>query len=203
MDAASTDRHPWRRLHMRLHDIPRSGELHRNGRGSVSGRRSSLLVIAGVGLLPPVNGVLEVGEVLPGRLRRINAIARRVDRGFDELHLGDIAREVWKNRAHLYPHNQLCADGAADQWIVARDARRAMDAKPLREELRSILRSGSDVLVHCRGGLGRAGTIAARLLVELGMKPATAIASVRAVRPGAIETSDQEKFVLNIGTVRK
>ena len=32
------------------------------------------------------------------------------------------------------------------------------------EELRSILRSGSDVLVHCRGGLGRAGTIAARTL---------------------------------------
>jgi len=30
------------------------------------------------------------------------------------------------------------------------------------ESLRSILRSGSDVLVHCRGGLGRAGTIAAR-----------------------------------------
>jgi ADP-ribosyl-[dinitrogen reductase] hydrolase len=27
------------------------------------------------------------------------------------------------------------------------------------EELRSILRNGSDVLVHCRGGLGRAGTI--------------------------------------------
>jgi ADP-ribosyl-[dinitrogen reductase] hydrolase len=69
------------------------------------------------------------------------------------------------------------------------------------EELRSILRSGSDVLVHCRGGLGRAGTIAARLLVELGMDPATAIASV--VRPGAIETSDQEKFVLNFGTARK
>ena len=39
------------------------------------------------------------------------------------------------------------------------------------EELRSILRRGSDVLVHCRGGLGRAGTIAARLLIELGMEP--------------------------------
>ena len=71
------------------------------------------------------------------------------------------------------------------------------------EELRSILRRGSDVLVHCRGGLGRAGTIAARLLVELGMEPTKAIASVRAVRPGAIETSDQEKFVLGIGTARK
>ena len=71
------------------------------------------------------------------------------------------------------------------------------------EELRSILRRGSDVLVHCRGGLGRAGTIAARLLIELGMEPPKAIASVRAVRPGAIETSDQEKFVLGIGTARK
>jgi ADP-ribosyl-[dinitrogen reductase] hydrolase len=71
------------------------------------------------------------------------------------------------------------------------------------EELRSILRGGSSVLVHCRGGVGRAGTIAARLLVELGMEPARAIASVRAVRPGAIETSDQEKFVLNIGAARK
>ena len=30
------------------------------------------------------------------------------------------------------------------------------------EEVRSLLRGGRDVLVHCRGGLGRAGTIAAR-----------------------------------------
>jgi len=37
-------------------------------------------------------------------------------------------------------------------------------------KLRSILRSGSGVLVHCRGGLGRAGTIAARLLIELGVE---------------------------------
>ena len=71
------------------------------------------------------------------------------------------------------------------------------------EELRSMLRRRLDVLVHCRGGLGRAGTIAARLLVELGMEPTKAIASVRAVRPGAIETSDQEKFVLGIGAARK
>jgi ADP-ribosyl-[dinitrogen reductase] hydrolase len=56
------------------------------------------------------------------------------------------------------------------------------------QELRAMLRRRLDVLVHCRGGLGRAGTIAARLLVELGMQPAKAIASVRAVRPGAIES---------------
>jgi ADP-ribosyl-[dinitrogen reductase] hydrolase len=71
------------------------------------------------------------------------------------------------------------------------------------EELRSILRSKLDVLVHCRGGLGRAGTIAARLLVELGMEPKTAIKNVRAVRPGAIETRDQEKFIMGISTAQK
>jgi ADP-ribosyl-[dinitrogen reductase] hydrolase len=71
------------------------------------------------------------------------------------------------------------------------------------EELRSILRRGGDVLIHCRGGLGRAGTISARLLIELGMAPATAIKRVRKVRPGAIETRAQEEYVLDIGRPRK
>ena len=66
-------------------------------------------------------------------------------------------------------------------------------------ELRTVLRNGRDVLVHCRGGLGRAGMIGARLLIETGMEPTTAISRVRAVRPGAIETREQEKYVLSIG----
>jgi ADP-ribosyl-[dinitrogen reductase] hydrolase len=61
--------------------------------------------------------------------------------------------------------------------------------------LRSRLRHGFDILIHCKGGLGRAGTIAARLLVEQGMAPQDAIRDVRAVRPGAIETSAQERYV--------
>jgi ADP-ribosyl-[dinitrogen reductase] hydrolase len=63
------------------------------------------------------------------------------------------------------------------------------------EGLRARLRDGFGVLVHCKGGLGRAGTIAARLLVELGVEPAEAIRAVRAVRPGAIETEAQEAHV--------
>jgi ADP-ribosyl-[dinitrogen reductase] hydrolase len=63
-------------------------------------------------------------------------------------------------------------------------------------ELRALLREGRDVLIHCRGGRGRAGTIGARLLVELGMTPAAAIACVRTARPGAIETAEQENHVL-------
>lgn len=62
-------------------------------------------------------------------------------------------------------------------------------------ELLELLRAGRRVLVHCRGGLGRAGTIGARLLVELGVAPDDAIRRVRAARPGAIETAAQERYV--------
>lgn len=62
-------------------------------------------------------------------------------------------------------------------------------------ELRRLLGEGSSIAVHCRGGLGRTGMIAARLLVELGTEPGAAIARVREARPAAIETDEQEAFV--------
>ena len=65
----------------------------------------------------------------------------------------------------------------------------------LSARLRSLLARGMRILVHCRGGLGRAGTVAARLLVEGGVPADASIAAVRAVRPGAIETSTQEDWV--------
>lgn len=58
------------------------------------------------------------------------------------------------------------------------------------------LHDGARVLVHCRGGLGRAGTVAALLLVGCGVTPPEAIRRVRAARPGAIETKAQEQAVL-------
>jgi ADP-ribosyl-[dinitrogen reductase] hydrolase len=64
--------------------------------------------------------------------------------------------------------------------------------------LHSLLLAGERVLVHCRGGLGRAGTVAAQLLVELGVPPQEAIERVRAARPGAIETAEQERYVLDL-----
>ena len=60
---------------------------------------------------------------------------------------------------------------------------------------RARLDAGEKLLVHCRGGLGRAGTIAALMLVECGESPAAAISRVRAARPGAIETAGQESWV--------
>ena len=69
------------------------------------------------------------------------------------------------------------------------------------EELRNRLRAGFDIVVHCKGGLGRAGMIAARLMVELGVPAAESIAEVRRVRPGAIETQAQLAYVMGHGPV--
>lgn len=60
------------------------------------------------------------------------------------------------------------------------------------------LREGGSVVVHCRGGLGRAGMVAAMLLVTMGEEPRRAIERVRAVRPGAVETPEQEEYVFRL-----
>jgi atypical dual specificity phosphatase len=55
----------------------------------------------------------------------------------------------------------------------------------------SAVSAGERVAIHCAAGLGRSGTVAACYLVELGQQWKGAIESIRAVRPGAIETAEQ------------
>ncbi len=62
-------------------------------------------------------------------------------------------------------------------------------------EVLAALRGGHTVVVHCRGGIGRSGTVAAACLVALGGEPALAIERVRAARVGAVEHESQEQWV--------
>lgn len=64
-----------------------------------------------------------------------------------------------------------------------------------RPSLHQTLREGGRIVIHCKGGLGRTGLLAARILVEFGMPPDEAIKQVRHARPGAIETIEQESYV--------
>lgn len=56
---------------------------------------------------------------------------------------------------------------------------------------------GGKILIHCKGGFGRTGTVAALILMECGHHAEDAIAECRAARSGAIENDVQENFLLN------
>ena len=62
--------------------------------------------------------------------------------------------------------------------------------------LRRRLASGERIVLHCRGGLGRTGTVGARLLIESGVSPEEAIRRIRGTRAGTIENDKQEAYVL-------
>lgn len=64
--------------------------------------------------------------------------------------------------------------------------------------LDDCLLKGGKVLFHCRGGLGRSGLVAAKMLVRTGLAPVEAIAHVRKARTGAIETSEQENYIKSL-----
>lgn len=78
----------------------------------------------------------------------------------------------------------------------APDARFEKGWRVSRGRVLGHLAVGGRVLVHCRGGLGRAGTVAACMLIESGFAAEEAVYRVRRARPGVIETSGQMQFVL-------
>lgn len=73
-------------------------------------------------------------------------------------------------------------------------------ARELCGRLLGLLGEGERVLIHCIGGWGRSGTIAAALLIHEGLGPNRAIAAVREARsPRCVESWQQEKFLLEYG----
>ena len=64
--------------------------------------------------------------------------------------------------------------------------------------LRNLKEKQEPVLIHCRAGWGKTGTILAIYLMEFYDKTAReAIQEVRNLRPWSIETTEQEMAVLN------
>jgi cyclin-dependent kinase inhibitor 3 len=65
------------------------------------------------------------------------------------------------------------------------------------------LATGRTVIVHCHGGIGRSGTIAACALVGVGVEPGRAVDVVRQARAGAATAPGQEEFVHEFGRALK
>ena len=54
---------------------------------------------------------------------------------------------------------------------------------------------GMGVAVHCGAGMGRTGAVLAAYFVAKGMTAANAIARIRRLRPGSVETEEQAEAV--------
>jgi len=109
---------------------------------------------------------------------------------FEELKIQDLPKRT--EALGIRWHGLHITDGAAP------DERFFLDIwLKLGPDLVMELAAGSRAVVHCKGGLGRAGTVAAMLLLENATTTSfeEAINLVRAVRPGAIETIEQVKFL--------
>ena len=104
----------------------------------------------------------------------------------------------------LMPQNELAANGAehiarhcealglawyhlpvADEQVPQEDF--AQGWKASRQAILEQLRAGQALAIHCKGGSGRTGLIAARLLIEAGIARSEAIVLVQSLRPRAIQ----------------
>ncbi|HKI25721.1 MAG TPA: dual specificity protein phosphatase family protein [Candidatus Sulfotelmatobacter sp.] len=64
------------------------------------------------------------------------------------------------------------------------------------DRMTQALKSGKNVLVHCRQGIGRSGLIAACLLIRKGMSPGAALEKVTAARGLEVpETKEQREWI--------
>jgi protein-tyrosine phosphatase len=65
-------------------------------------------------------------------------------------------------------------------------------------QLGEILNQGSNVIIHCRGGLGRAPLVAASVLATVGVPPAIAFQRISDVRRSTVpETPEQRQWVID------
>ena len=126
-----------------------------------------------------------------GRLRHVHKAQTLVtlltDDEIQALGIGELADAV---AVHGIEHLRLALKDGTAPTSAQEDA-----AMALLHAIVQRLQDGRSVVVHCRAGQGRSGTVAAMVAAALGDPPSAAIARVRAVVPRAVETVAQEAYV--------
>ncbi|WP_427983768.1 tyrosine-protein phosphatase [Agarivorans sp.] len=58
-----------------------------------------------------------------------------------------------------------------------------------------LLNNGMNLTIHCKGGSGRTGLLAARIMLALGIELDEAISKIKAVRPNAFSQAVQQQYI--------
>jgi atypical dual specificity phosphatase len=106
----------------------------------------------------------------------------------------DRPRRDWVNEAGLLLFHEPMTDMEAptqDQLDRVVSAMQRATERPM------------GVAVHCTAGLGRTGTVLACYLIAQGQTAQNAIARVRRLRPGSIETEEQSEAVVEFARRRQ
>ena len=120
-------------------------------------------------------------------LYKVDALISLVEEDeLQELHIVDLVKEASSREIAVF--RSPIVDGSIPSMI---------QAKHIAQFAVTLARAGQHVVFHCKGGLGRAGTLCAISLLHLGYSPQKAIDWVRQHRQGAIENHTQEAFIYN------
>ncbi|QXO17494.1 MULTISPECIES: phosphatase domain-containing putative toxin [Vibrio] len=69
-------------------------------------------------------------------------------------------------------------------------------------QLRAALKRGNKVALHCMGGSGRTGLLAAHVLLDCGWPLTQCISDIQALRPAAFSSAQQRAYIEQVATSR-
>lgn len=157
---------------------------------------SAMSVLDGVGhiLFTPCPGTKEVGlQTSLEQLATAGASAILTLMPKDEMQrnavidLPELCAQLSLQWFHLPIEDDHAPEEAfAQAWESAKDA------------VHALLNDGKNIAIHCKGGSGRTGLVAAQILVERGVPLEEVIERVRAIRPNALQIPAHQAYIRNL-----
>ena len=108
--------------------------------------------------------------------------------------------ELIENQADAIP--SLCAELGMDWYHLpvedgcAPDAPFAQAFALQKAILLDLIESGATIVIHCHGGSGRTGLMAAILMLELGYAPTQVKTQIQQIRPKSLTSAVQDNYLI-------